>query len=268
MAGNLTIPAWLQDHLREALNRDDIYIYNFGTPLYTSLQEFWRFRGLVRDGFVPDMAIFIDGLNDFSFAETQVGIEPDAACQQNLDILNRFSNTIACRYDEVCLPVQELAVAIKAPETHLPSLDDLGIEIADTSTPADDRATNELVIERWLQTKQKVENLAETHGIELLFVMQPVPAYGYDLQYHLLIDDPEAYLTHSRLAYGYPIWDEMFADLEANWTHNTLNLTHLGEDNQGPLYVTLVHYTADFSNEIAQAISDAIVERELIARVE
>ena len=267
VAGNLTISGWLQEHLRDTYGRDDINIYNFGTPLHTSLQEFWRFRGLVDDGFVPDMVIFIDGLNEFVAAELGIGIEADAACSQEPDFISRIGNAFACRYDEACLPIQELAVGIKSPDTHLPEITDLenlGQEIIETSTALYDEEANRLVIERWLHTKQDVEAVADENGVEVLFIMQPTAAYAYDLQYHLLIDDPEAYRTSQRATYGYPIWDAMYDDPDADWTDNTLNLMHLGEDNQGPLYVTAVHYTADFSNEIAQAIRDGIVERDMI----
>jgi hypothetical protein len=73
-------------------------------------------------------------------------------------------------------------------------------------------------------------------------------------------------LSGARVVWGYPLWEDLHST--SDWAQNTLNLIHLGEDNQGPIYLDGVHYTSDFSSEIAQAISDAIVERNLITRAE
>jgi hypothetical protein len=108
--------------------------------------------------------------------------------------------------------------------------------------------------------------MAAEHDIPLLFVMQPVPGYAYDLQYHLFVDESMIDSNRGVIArthYGYPIWDEMYQD-GADWTDDVVNLTRLSEDNKGPIYVDGVHYTFGFNDEIAQAIRDAVIERDLI----
>jgi len=73
-------------HLQELLDGIDPHrptrLYNFGVAFYTSTQERELFDALVADGFVPDLAIFLDGMNDFCYTRGQppqaVNV-PDAA---------------------------------------------------------------------------------------------------------------------------------------------------------------------------------------------
>jgi hypothetical protein len=60
-----TIPAHMQAQLRAALPGAPINVYNFGQPGFHSPVERVYLESLVADGFVPDIAVFIDGYNDF-----------------------------------------------------------------------------------------------------------------------------------------------------------------------------------------------------------
>jgi len=265
VADNLTVAAWLQDHIRRSTGSDAINVYNFGAIAHASLQERWRFEALVRDGHIPDLAIFLDGMNDFDYYRSQLIDDPDVYCEPPLDNSMRWDNTLACRHDEMCLPMQRLAITLgihRNPETRT-FAEMAGVEIA-PEAPVDDEAANRLVIERWLDNKQAIEILAAEHSIQTLFVKQPVPIYAYDLQYHAFADSPEALGGHVRPMYGYPLWEAMANNPDATWTDNFVDLSRLGEDNTGPIYITLTHYTSDFSNEIAQAINDVLIERGII----
>jgi hypothetical protein len=264
VADNLTIPSWLQDHLRTALGRDDLYVYNFGVPSFTSVQERWRFEALLRDGFVPDLAIFIDGVNDFVNYNSLITVSEESQCEPPLSFSSRLSNTLSCSYDELCFPIQRFATALDARQASSAAEDfqERAGFVPEPEAPPDDEAANQRVIERWLENKQAIEQAAQ--GITTVFVMQPTAAYAYDLAYHPLIE--AGGLDETRFVWGYALWEERFAEAAASWAQNTLNLTRLGEDNQGPIYLDSVHYTSDFSNEIAQAISDAIIARDLLNR--
>ena len=264
VADNLTIPSWLQDHLRAALGRDDLYVYNFGVPSFTSIQERWRFEALLRDGFEPDLAIFIDGVNDFINYNTLVSLSQESNCEPPLSFSSRFSNILSCSYDELCFPVQRFATALDARQSTSTTeefMERAGYT-AGPEAPPDDAAANRRVIERWLQNKRAIDQRASMEDISTIFVMQPTAAYAYDLSYHPLFDEND--MENTRFDFGYALWEAMYDEPLAGWAQNTLNLTRLGEDNQGPIYLDGVHYTSDFSSEIALAISDAIVERNLI----
>jgi len=54
--------------------RDNVVVYNFGRAGYYSTQERILFEYFVAKGVKPDVAIFLDGLNDFFEKEKD---EPD-----------------------------------------------------------------------------------------------------------------------------------------------------------------------------------------------
>ena len=60
---DLTIASRLQSIVDEVDPRT-VRVYNFGCAYYFSTQERILFENLLVTGFVPDLAIFIDGLND------------------------------------------------------------------------------------------------------------------------------------------------------------------------------------------------------------
>jgi hypothetical protein len=64
-----TIPAMLQAVLRERIGAGGlaVNVYNFGVGAYFSSQEVTYFQNLLRNGYLPDMVAFIDGLNDFHY---------------------------------------------------------------------------------------------------------------------------------------------------------------------------------------------------------
>jgi hypothetical protein len=259
---NLTIPSYLQNDLRQALQTDQIAVYNFGRAFYFSLQERWLFESLIADGFVPDLAVFIDGLNDFFLWDGQPANYN--ACTPPLTPGRRIGNTLTCQPDEYCLPVQRFAYNFLDTEEELVVIEE-ELPPSDDAPPPDDEAINREVIQRWLENKQRIEDVAAEQGIAVSFVMQPVPAYAYDLSYHVFIEDPATYAENERTHWGYALWEDRFNDPSATWTDNVLNLTRIGEDNQGPIYVDTVHYTFGFMDEIAQAMTDWLIEQSLIA---
>lgn len=252
---NLTIPSYLQYYLRQQTGSDQIFVYNFGRANYFSLQEKLLFQSLVDQGIVPDMAIFIDGLNDFISWD---GLVNHDNCGQDPTFIEQLGNTLTCQANELCLPLEQLALNLtKRTPKQTPTR--AAVIPTATAPPNDDPTTNRAVIERWLANKQDIEQRAQAAGVELFFVMQPVPSYAYDLQYHLFADSLEDMGASARPHWGYAIWEEMYNDPNADWTANVLNLTHLGEDNQGPIYLDGVHYSFGFMDEIAQAITQLIV---------
>ncbi|MGO9572385.1 MAG: SGNH/GDSL hydrolase family protein, partial [Desulfomonilaceae bacterium] len=65
---NRTIPACLQEQLVSDYGVS-ASVYNFGRGSYFCVQERVLFEKLLLSGFVPDMAVFIDGLNDLVLLE-------------------------------------------------------------------------------------------------------------------------------------------------------------------------------------------------------
>jgi hypothetical protein len=70
-----TIASYIQQAAAQSAG-DAIRVYNFGRPGYTSTQEMLLYLWLLRSGFVPTIAVFIDGLN-----ECQMGRDSWSAAQ-------------------------------------------------------------------------------------------------------------------------------------------------------------------------------------------
>lgn len=60
-----TLPAFIERELKVLYPSTNVVVYNFGCGYYYSSQERALFDRLLERGIVPDVAIFVDGLNDF-----------------------------------------------------------------------------------------------------------------------------------------------------------------------------------------------------------
>ena len=255
---NLTVSAWLEYYLQEAFNVVKIRVYNFGRAGFSSFEEKILFTSLVEAGYIPDMAIFFDGLNDFRRWSGEVRADVGCSASDSVNMRERFRNMITCDADEICLPVQILAENLTGNFDDSDSADT--IDLATGEPPKDDLETNLAIIDRWLSNKIAVEQVARQNQVELLFVMEPAPMYGYNLKNHLFIDSVQEDDVWSRHHWGYTLWEERYNDADSAWTDNVLNLVRLGEDNEGPIYVDRIHYTSWFSEEIAIAIKDYLIQ--------
>jgi hypothetical protein len=253
-ADEYTIPSFLQQHLRKSWG-EKVFVYNFGHASFFSLQERWAFETLVQDGFVPDLAIFIDGLNEFYYWDGQPAAH---TCDSPFNLTQKLGHFFTCHDDEWCWPVQRLASRFSAlaQKDRTPSNGEVK-----TEPPVDDAATNLEIIHRWLENKKHIEQVSSNQGIQTLFVMQPVPSYAYNLAYHPFAqNDPDNLVQNSRSKWGYALWEEMATSDGGNsWTANFLNLSHLGEGKREILYLDRVHYSRTFMDEIARNIADAVV---------
>jgi hypothetical protein len=77
--------------------------YNFGRGYYFSAQERALFESLLAQGFTPDLAVFVDGLNDFIYhdgmpeltPELAAFIAPDLPAPQRVEPADERSRTLA-----------------------------------------------------------------------------------------------------------------------------------------------------------------------------
>ncbi len=139
-----TVPSRLQERLATAGGKP-VRVYNFARGHYYSLQEFILFETLLLKGFVPDLAVFIDGSNDFYYADGT------ALFTQQFE---QITTRMLARED-----AQEQSVA--------------------------SARDNRRVADRYRTTKRLIEAVAATHGIDTVFVWHPVSLYKYDLKDHL-----------------------------------------------------------------------------------
>jgi len=211
-------------------------VYNFGRGYYFSSQELALFQRLLQAGFVPQVAIFVDGLNDFHF----VGDDPQYTTQ-----LRRFMAG-ELRYSALdSVPMVQAAqwLGKRWSRQNLAGATDYA-----------DRALLQGMIDRWLANKKMIEAIAARYGVRTIFVVQPVPMYKYDLRWHLFYDPDRVFGTDIGPRYSYPIMESLRA--QGQLGPNVLWLADIQVDKRENLYVDAVHYTAAFSKEIAGYICD------------
>jgi len=239
-----TIPSHLQEILRSnSLSGNlPIAVFNFGQGHFTNLHEQALLQKLVRQGLVPNLAIFVDGLNDFYYWS---GRPIDSKeCVQDENLITRF---LGCK-EKDCLPAVRLLssrLRLARPAEERP-----------TPPPNQDVSVNRAVVERWIKQVREINNLSQANGFKALFVRQPVPGYAYDLERHLFADSLEALTLHARVRYGYPIWSKMVSEPDFSY----LDLAYMSQDRQEALYVDLVHYSASFMRDIAQEIAHKVID--------
>ncbi|HXV13606.1 MAG TPA: hypothetical protein VEC56_05315 [Candidatus Krumholzibacteria bacterium] len=254
-----TVTSFLQDDLTVRAS-PRVRVYNFGRGSYVSEQERVLLEELLLGGFVPDLALFIDGLNEFAFpagpAETErlkAVFGYPAGTLDRWPSIQRLPMTRLARY---------MRRSATAALTSGPRIDRRNLE----PTPAfdDGKYRNpeviERVIERYFQNKKLIEAIAGAYGVPAVFVWQPIPLYKYDLTYHLFAksDFGSNFFAH----YGYADVARRVASEPPGATF--LWCADLQASLKEPLYVDKVHYTARMSRLLATTIADSLLERGLL----
>ena len=240
-----TIPSYLQEVAAANHPVPPVKVYNFAQPAYFSSQELIQFEQLLNSGFVPQTAVFIDGVNDFTFVTGQ----PLFA--------DRFRNFMAGKSQPGALDYLPLVRAMRWLRQHSPTPKSTQPRVA----REDDSPLLQETINRWLANKKMIDAIGHAYGVRTLFVWQPVPTYKYDLQYHFNVHSPRQLPSYIRLSgYGYPLMDKLYT--QGKLDSNVLWLADMQEDKRENLYVDNVHYNAAFSKEIAERIYTFIRETE------
>jgi hypothetical protein len=254
-----TIASYLQDHLRAATSRE-VYVYNFGRSSYISSQERVLLDELLLSGFVPDMALFVDGLNEFAFpngpAETQRLTAVFDSEKHGVDRWNWIGG----------LPMTRLARfvhrSVVSALSRGPQVDPRNVE--PTAALDDDKYHDPdliaSVIERYLENKKQIEAVVQAYGTSAVFVWQPIPLYKYNLEYHLFATGDFGSNFFARYGYGY--FERRVKQQPPG--DNFLWCADMQESLAEPLYVDKVHYTAKMGRLFASTIGDQLVERGLL----
>ena len=241
-----TIPSELQKALDATHPGNAVHVYNFGVPTYTSTQEMLTYVALARQGFVPDLAVFIDGLND--------SISWNGSWPLGDLIATRMSYPLFAALAD--LPMTKWArrvarLAVTAPRNGVGNRPPQ--EVSDAA------------VRNWMGNREIIDRIATSWGKKTLFVWQPVCTYKYDLKYDILWGLRAAQLQFALEA---PI-QSIYPRIEQLNQEGALgpNFLYLGDMQAGEkknLYVDGHHYTHEFSREIAVRIADFLTAKSLI----
>src|SRR5271157_130112 len=229
-----TIASYLQECAPANHPNSPLAVYNFGRPGYFSGQELILFQGLLKAGFVPQVAVFIDGFNDFFFPDGQP----------------RYTGTLrrvmAGQVSSGPLNNMPVVWAVHWLRAHWRKAQPQeGPDYADPEVL-------QQIIHRWLANKVMIEAVAVAFGVRTVFVWQPVPMYKYDLRYDLFSHYVKEFGPNARAEYGYKLMENLRA--QGKLGRDMLWLADMQQDKRENLYVDNFHYTAPFSEEIATRI--------------
>jgi hypothetical protein len=113
------------------------------------------------------------------------------------------------------------------------------------------------VINTWIQNHGIIEGVAAQYGIQTVFVWQPMPVHNYDLRYHLFNEGDGVVKAQT-----YVLMEDRRSEWET-WD-NFLWLADIQLGRHEILYVDPVHYTSAFSTDIAQHITDFVVDHKFV----
>ncbi len=249
-----TIVSYLQETMRKSFSDNKssrkVCMYNFGHSYYYSSQELALYQKLLRDGFIPNMAIFIDGLNDFYFIHG----EPQYSNIRG-EITDAFKKMKYQIWWEIFGKKLTIYRAVKDIQARIKN-NDKAAKITDYKDPK----LLEGVIHRYFENKEMIEAISSIHEVTPIFVWQPVPTFEYDLKNYIFSEKQFGLYTYAK--YGYV---QMAEKIKKNGIGNNFFwCADLQKDFQGTIYLDKVHYSPMMCKRIADRICDLLMSRKLI----
>ncbi|MBI3591345.1 MAG: SGNH/GDSL hydrolase family protein [Candidatus Melainabacteria bacterium] len=237
LSDDQTTAEYLQRYFSDAKLNKKVFIYNFGRGNYYSTQERILFEKLLTAGLSPNLAIFIDGLNDFYY----INDEPQYT-EKIRDFVDNGGNLLNK------IPFVKAVKSFKMIFTN-------GSKSVFKNENYNDQVIITKVINRYLLNKKLIEAVSSHFAVKTLFIWQPVPTYKYDLKYHKPARCGFGKFTYSK--YGYPRMAEYIKKVSLG--NNFLWLADMQKNLKQPLYVDIDHYSGEMSEKIAKRIYDYLI---------
>lgn len=259
-----SIASYMQEILRQALPGRRICLYNFGRTAFFSTQEVILYHKLLEARPAHAAAVFFHGTNDFHFHNgnpATFGLFSNALEASNRNNWTAYSWALRGR------PKWPLLIDFLR---YLPLLRliDLALDKRNNAAPGDSSSPlteadlspeeNSAVVERLMHNHRTSVMLAEAYGARALTVIQPVPAYRYDLSLHRALGVTNGLGLHAYCRKGY---EQLRPHALKPEDDHLLWLADIQEQATDCLYLDGVHYTADFSRVIAGHICAHLLER-------
>ena len=243
-----TVASQLQPMLGD---RDDrpTRVYNFAHGGFNSHQERLAFDRLLSLGYVPDLAIFLDGMNEFVASRDPLSVSRTATASAE----EKLQSPLWAAFKELPLMQVILPKFSDAPPP-MPTWNRKPQTPAAERREFDKPRRDRRVLDRYQANADATRALGDAYGVDSLFVWQPVPTYGYDLSYHAY---PKHFGGHTYARYGYPRMARRVragkVEAEFVWC------AELQRGLREPLYVDAMHYNPKLSRIVATCIADGVV---------
>jgi len=209
---------------------------------------------LLSDGTVPDVAIFIDGLNEFYYqtnthvfaTEMKTLFEREVGKQSNSVTWVSLADA---REAILYLPIGRLARDIKS---YFAGVDFNPHAVRFT---AHNKQGTENSIRTYLANKRMIMSMARAFNVKTLFVWQPIASHAYPPTLHVELE-VHGYGPHSQSYYGYPEMKRAIGAMGERddfiWCADVFSAA------AEPLYVDLVHYNRVGAELLARCIADGL----------
>ena len=233
----------------------DVRVYNFGRGYYYLTQERLLYEQLLKSGFVPDLAIFIDGINDFAFNNNEPIFTDRLRELFATRTVEMMSKLISMTSLGQAAGIVQDKIASLFPKEKIKELHELqrsdSKKEKSCSSVKDDK-----VINRYLFDKKLIEAASNIMGVKSVFILQPNPFYNYDKSYFPFLDEETRELM---LEYCYLHMANFIR--EHPMGNNFIWCADIQRDLKQPLYVDQIHYSASFSKIFAEVIANQLVEK-------
>lgn len=244
-----TISSHLQDLV--AADKPPVHVYNFGRAAYTSTQEMLLYLALVRNGYVPKIAIFFDGINDCSSTWHEDGWFYGELIAGRIEQSN-WGNALSLLAD---LPLAKLVKA----KIGTPSMAPAG-----QTAPQD---ISGFVVANYQKNQRIIRGLCSLYGTTPVFVWQPIVLYKYDVSRHFMAGDKK-YGYFQKMA-GAAQAVAIYQQVESLAASHSLGdgfvfMADIAEDQDRNRYVDVNHYNSEFSATIATHILHALKDQHLL----
>jgi hypothetical protein len=269
-----TVPARLQASLGHT--DPSWQVYNFASGSYTSRHEMLRFLSLLDQGFVPDVAVFLDGYNDsfYAFGNPRLvkaldGLYQDEKRRRRLGRLGAvldYARSLFTGDGRAAMPsAAGYNAADDAFAAPLMSPEAVHRALADSDRPADAAPFGEagtrlahLVWRNYLDTRAMVRAVAARQGVRTLFAWQPVPFFATPARQRIM--DPLHQLFRPG-ALCAPVYHWLHANAFPDLADggDFVDLSTVGRDLDAVLYLDVCHYTRPMADAIADGLCSSLL---------
>ena len=238
-----TLPSRLQEHLERRYPTLCLEVSNYGQGYFFSSQELHQFINLLKEGRVPDWAIFVDGANDtFQMSSRRDVPYFSDAVRLLWDMRNR--GPACARVDWSWLPAVQLAGAIRE---HIWGVPPRPAPDAPLPVPDSERSGT-YVAERYQQNVRMIRALCAEYRVQCRFVWQPT-FFNYDRALHPLFPYPGEVPK---------FWAEAYDRIRLWKAPDILYLGDMFVAVREKVFVDTVHYNEKWTGEIASRIADFV----------
>lgn len=258
VSDNETIASYLQSIMRERISAKRVDVYNFGTASHFLSQERAFFESLASQGYIPDIALFIDGVLEFYHPEGMPGLTTyieSLFFNERVDALDHNLKWYAVEF------FKRLPVVVWAMDMRSKSSPVLAAVATTTPEPLSAKEEEKLkdpvvldrIINRYNRDMTLTKAIGDALGVETLFVWQPSSLYKLDGPTVPATFDPPM----RRAKYGYERMAEFIQ--QSPLPSSFVWCADIQQNIKRHMYLDGAHYTPWGSLQVAKCVFEGLL---------